>query len=343
MNSALLAYTDDAQLASRSGYHVIAGYLPDCPRTVTPRREPSDFLGRLRAKVLRQFAFSRWCSGGSFDMENQLQAQIAAGYTGPVHYLWCDRDLAFLDRRLHADTHPLIGTVHQCADILPQAIRRMSSLSHFAAIIIMSETQRSWLISHCVQPSRIHRILHGVDVDYYQPLEAKSSDAFTALAVGGTRRNFALLKEVANSLRNHSRIRIEIIGPSDKAPLFASMTNVRFQSRVSDAELLSKYQTASCLLHLIEDSTANNVVNEALACGTPVISERKGGVPEYVTSDCAILCPSGDGAAVVQALLDLADSRQRQQEMSHAARAHAVTLDWRNIAAQTRQLYHGLS
>ena len=337
---ALLAYTHDAHLATRSGYHVIAAYLPQCPQTVAPRLDPVSPIARLRTRVRRRFAFSRWCMGGSFEVEDEIRARIQAGYAGPVHFLWCDRDLGSLDRELDPATHPLIGTFHQCVGVLPEAIRRVASLPRFAAIIIMSETQRAWFASQGVKPDRVHRLLHGVDVDYFMPAIERTGERFTVLAVGGTQRNFSLLREVAASLPD---VAFEIVGPSDKRAIFEGMTNLEFHHRLTDEQLLSRYQQASCLLHLITDSTANNVINEALACGTPVISERHGGVPEYVTPECAILCPHQSGAAVVDAIKALAASRMRQDEMRLAARAHALTLDWRLIAAQTEELYQSLS
>lgn len=340
---ALLAYTDDALLARHSGYHVIANYLPECEKVVTPRREPSSLFGRIRSKVLRRLSFSRWCAGGSFEMEAQINARIEAGYAGCVHYLWCDRDMAFLDRRINPSSHPLIGTFHQCADILPEVIRRVSSLWKFAAIIIMSETQRRWFEEHGVEADRIHRILHGVDVDYFRPAEQVKDDGFRVLAVGGTRRNFGLLQSVAATLQQERAIQFEVVGPTDRKAMFGGMNNLVYHDRLSDADLLSKYQSASCLLHLIEDSTANNVVNEALACGAAVVSECHGGVPEYVTEDCAVLCSPGDGDEVVNAIKRLARDDRRLSEMRLAAREHAMTLDWRHSAIQLEQLYSGLS
>lgn len=340
---ALLAYTDDALLARHSGYHVIANYLPHCEKVVTPRREASSLVGRLQSKVLRRLSFSRWCAGGSFEMEAQIKARIAAGYVGCVHYLWCDRDMGFLDRRIDPTSHPLIGTFHQCADILPEVIRRVSSLRKFAAIIIMSETQRRWFQERGVEADRIHRILHGVDVDYFRPVEQVKDDVFRVLAVGGTRRNFDMLHSVAAALQREKAIQFEVVGPTDRKAMFGGMSNLFYHDRLSDADLLAKYQSASCLLHLIEDSTANNVVNEALACGAAVVSERHGGVPEYVTEACAVLCNAGNGDEVVNAIKLLARDDRRLSEMRLAARAHAMTLDWRHSAIQLEQLYSGLS
>jgi len=337
--SPFLAWTVDRHLAGRSGYHVLADYLPECAQ-VTSARSDGVGMARLRARILRRFSFSRWCTGGSFDLERLVTQRIREGYSGPVHYLWCDRDLAFLAAT--SCGFPLVGTFHQCSDTLSEAIRWPQQLKRFSAIIIMSETQRAWFEARGVQVSHIHRILHGVDIDYFQPASAKASEHFTALAVGGTRRDFALLSQVANVMRDHTKVRFEVVGPHDKKAIFHGLPNVFYHDRLSDDELRAKYQQASCLLHLIEDSTANNVINESLACGTPVISQRMGGVPEYVNSDCALLCPPRDGASVVQAITQLVASSQQQQEMQLAARAHALTLDWRIVAEQTRQIHASL-
>lgn len=334
---AILGYTQDDILAGRSGYHVIADYLQGVDCVVRPRRDPTAFWPLLRTRIQRRQSFSRWCVGGSFEMEQLLLMKANAQPTVPVHLLWCDRDLGFLDQKLSS---PLIGTFHQCGSELDQIITRPAALRRFAHIIIMSHTQRSWFVSQGVPADRVHRILHGVDVDYFHPAPKPQQDRFEVLAVGGTKRHFSLMADVARALLSQPEMHFTIIGPDDQTAPFHGLENVRYLTRISDAELLQQYQTASCLLHLVTDSTANNVINEALACGLPIVSQDHGGVPEYVTPDCALLSSMEQGgSAIVASLHRLAGSQQLQQEMSQAARVHALTLDWRFIAAETQQLY----
>lgn len=335
----LLVWSQDDILAHRSGYHVLADYL-EADRVVTKRSDPSTGLPLLVTRVMRRFAFSRWYSGGSREMEQAVRKRCREGFGGLVHLLWCDRDLGFLDYSLDPSKHPLIGTFHQCPDDLPQVIRRPSALRKFAAIIMMSESQRPYFRSHGVPDERLHRVLHGVDVDHFTPQSLAATDAFTVLAVGGTRRNFPLMRAVAEALQDHASITFDIVGPPDKEHVFQGLRSVRYHCRVSDDRLLAMYRQASCFLHLAENATANNAMLEALACGVPVVSQRVGGIPEYLTPECSLLSATEDDPAVVKALRDLAASASRQHEMRLAARAHALTLDWRITARATTEIYH---
>lgn len=276
-------------------------------------------------------------------MEQAVWKHCRAGFDGPVHLLWCDRDLGFLDLFLKHSKHPLIGTFHQCVDDLPHVIRRPSALRKFAAIILMSDSQRSYFTQYGVSSSHLHRVLHGVDVDHFTPESFDAPEAFTVLAVGGTRRNFALMRAVVETLQDDTPITFDIVGPSDKEHWFQDLRNVRYHCRVTDARLLEMYRRASCFLHLAENATANNAMLEALACGVPVVSQRIGGIPEYLTAECSCLSDAEDGPAVIKALRDLAASSSRQCEMRQAARTHALTLDWRIAARATTEIYQNVA
>ncbi|MDB6075816.1 MAG: glycosyl transferase group 1, partial [Verrucomicrobiaceae bacterium] len=279
----LLAWSQDAILAHRSGYQVLADYMK-AETIVTKRRDPSAALPLFLTRIARRLACSRWYAGGSLEMERKLWQRCHQDFTGLIHLLWCDRDLGYLDWLVKSPAHPLVGTFHQCADDLPAVIRRPSALKKFAAIVLMSDSQRSYFLQHGVAPERLHRILHGVDVDHFTPLPYDTQgEAFKILAVGGTRRNFTLMRNVAETLQDSPSITFNIVGPPDKQSILNGLPNVRYHCGITDAALLAMYQESSCFLHLPENATANNAMLEALACGMPVICHRVGGIPEYVT------------------------------------------------------------
>jgi glycosyltransferase involved in cell wall biosynthesis len=329
----LLLSTIDAQLSRRSGYHLLAEYMPHAERITAPRRDATGWRW-LAIGTARRLAFTSWYLAGCAEMEYAAWRRIRRGFDGVVHFLWCDRDLGFLDRVLDPRHHRLVATFHNCTDTLRAIIRHPRRLRHAAAIILMSETQRAFFRDAGIPNDRIHFIPHGVDTEFFCPPAARDSGKFIALAVGGYRRNFTLLREICESL---PEVRFEIVGPPAVAPKFHGLRNTRFSSGLNDVELLAKYQEASCLLHLAEQATANNVLLEALACGLPVISEPVGGIPEYVNDQCAML---GDPRA---SLRRLAESPALRAQMSAAARTRAGELAWPGIAARTLELYRSLA
>jgi glycosyltransferase involved in cell wall biosynthesis len=334
----LLLSSAHASLARRSGYQVIADYLPGAQLITAIREDPASALLLLGARLLRRGAFSRWYLGGSAQLEWKAWQTLRTAGPSPVHMLWSDLDLGYLDLLLDRDRHPLFGTFHQCSDALNSTIRFPHRLRKFAGVILMSATQRPYFEQNGVDPARIHVVLHGVDSAHFTPAATRNAEPIRVLAVGGYRRNFSLLQSICAHFTGGT-IEWDIVAPSSVAPMFAGMPHVKFQSGVSDESLLELYRSASIFLHLAENATANNALLEAMSCGTPVVAERVGGVPEYATTDAAILVPPGERDALIRAIEDLANARVRRTEMGMAARSRAQELDWKNIAQETEAVY----
>src|SRR5262249_19155610 len=115
-----------------------------------------------------------------------------------------------------------------------------------------------------------------------------------------------------------------------------------FESGLSDAALLESYQTADCLLMLVEDATANNAVMEAMACGLPVVTHAKGGLPEYVTDAEGRMIQNASIEKVGEALERLKDDIAMRREKSQNARRRALSLSWQSTATVTEKLYNEL-
>jgi glycosyltransferase involved in cell wall biosynthesis len=256
--------------------------------------------------------------------------------------MWADQDFGFLDLLMNRARNPLVGTFHCCPGDLPQVIRFPSRLREFAALILMSECQRPFFLEAGVAAERIHVVLHGVDTEHFIPGAVNDARPFTVISAGGYRRNFPLLRKVCERLADARDIRFEVVAPADFRAMFDGLANVRFSTGLGDAELLQKYRSASCLLHTAEQATANNVLVEALACGLPVVAERVGGIPEYVTGECSILTAPHDDAALADAIRLLALSPERRRTMGLAARGHALELAWPKVAVRMDAIYRAL-
>lgn len=67
------------------------------------------------------------------------------------------------------------------------------------------------------------------------------------------------------------------------------------------------------------EGTPNSIV-EAMACGKPIIASEVGGIPDMIGEEAGILVPPGDTAALVQAMLRLAEDVELRKRMGGAAK-----------------------
>ncbi len=335
----LLLSSNELAHTGRSGYPILNEYLRNSVVVHRRRAVCRNLLGRGVQVALRLFSVSQWYSLSSATLEYSGWRQL--NRTSLIHLLWGDRDWGFLDLLLNPSKNALLATFHACPDDFAATVSRSGRLKNLAAVILMSEVQRENFLKAGMRPDRIHVIQHGIDPKHFVPAKKKRepSTKFTALHVGSYRRNFDDLEAVCDKLSNSPNIRIKIITSPKIGARFANKPNVEVVSGLSDAELLKAYQDADCLLMTAEAATANNAILEGIACGLPVVTQRVGGIPEYVNTDCAFLCEPGDSDALVNGLERLQADLDLRMRMGQAARARALELDWVHVAAKTQAVY----
>ncbi|MDX2165624.1 MAG: glycosyltransferase [Deltaproteobacteria bacterium] len=114
---------------------------------------------------------------------------------------------------------------------------------------------------------------------------------------------------------------------------------VRLLGGLDQALLPQWYRAADLLVLATFREGAPNVVREALACGTPVVASRVGGVPELIPSDdLGILVAPGDSAALARSLA----SGLRREWDRPAIAARVAGRDWQSagdvVAAELARL-----
>ncbi len=86
------------------------------------------------------------------------------------------------------------------------------------------------------------------------------------------------------------------------------------------------------------------VALEAMACGTPVIASKVGGLPSFIQDDTTgFLVPEGDEKSLAEKILSLLNRPSLKDSMGIQARIRAKELSWQNIAGQMLSLYQSLS
>ena len=338
----LLLSTNSGGHTGRSGYSILAQYISGAYLIDRARKDPQHGLGRLATGIMSRTTVSGWYRFGSARMELAACRFLLRGFTGVIHLLWADCDLGFSDILRSRTRHPMCGTFHSPSTTLAKNINYPSRLRGLDRIILMSDGQRRFFEAHGVPKARLRVVYHGVDTNFFHPSRGGGAERFTVLFVGSFLRNFGLLRQVCEALSPLKDVDVKIVSASTVRSRFAGLQNVAFAPRLTDTELLEAYQSASCLLMTAEDATANNAVLEAMACGLPIVSERVGGIPEYVNGKCAYLTEPGRAEPILRALKRLRESASLQADMGEASRRRAEELKWEIAAAQTTEIYKEL-
>lgn len=119
---------------------------------------------------------------------------------------------------------------------------------------------------------------------------------------------------------------------------------VRFPGAIAQDDLPTYYRAAEALVVTSRYESFGLVAVEALACGTPVIASRVGGLPSIVREGENGLLASWRSPSAFAARIDelLADDALRAR-LRAQARHSVERLDWRRIGDRVRALYGALT
>jgi glycosyltransferase involved in cell wall biosynthesis len=157
--------------------------------------------------------------------------------------------------------------------------------------------------------------------------------------LGNTERDHGFAAQVAKRLPA-DRFEFRVRTASHEKSFYAGIPCVNLLPRLSDEEFLREYQQADVLAMPMLDSAANDVLLESMACGTPVMVNRVGGVPEYVGPDGNFLMSNDRNVDEwVGKLLGLEQNRDVVERMRPATRMWAERFDWKALVEDYRAMY----
>jgi glycosyltransferase involved in cell wall biosynthesis len=174
------------------------------------------------------------------------------------------------------------------------------TLEHAASVITVSAALKDVMLGLNIDPGKIHVIPNGVDVERFRYLarsEARDKlrlpgNAEILISVGAlipAKGHHLLIRAFAQVALQHPTLQLHLLGEGAYRPeLERLVRQLGLQERVQlpgkrpNEELQLWFSAAdlSCLASAREGWP--NVITESLACGTPVVATRVGGIPEIL-------------------------------------------------------------
>jgi glycosyltransferase involved in cell wall biosynthesis len=221
--------------------------------------------------------------------------------------------------------------------------RMLEAARGAAALIAVSAALRERMVQLGMPAERIAVLRNGVDARLFAPAERAAArlafalppDAPVLACVGNLvpEKGVELFVDAVARLPGvHGLVVGE--GPEHAALVARAMqlgvgARMRFVPNMPQSRLRLAYGAADALVLASSREGWPNVVLEALACGTPVVATRVGGVPEILTAPVAGCCVAERTA---DALADAARTLLAAPPPRDAVRAHALGFDWDTVA-----------
>ena len=260
-----------------------------------------------------------------------------------VHVLYGDEQMNLLLKWRSLVPCPLIASFHFPTSRV--SVRYECFQKHLLkgidAAVVVSRCQlpdfRRWL-----GPERVVYVPHGIDTRRFSPgIRESRRQGVRLITVGDHMRDWEALHRIIDQCRELP-VQFDVIARQDYWPYLTGCKNVRLQSGIAEDALVALYREADALLLPVLDATANNAVLESLACGTPVISNAVGGVPDYVDDSCGWLFVKGEVDGIVQLIRNVCADKQASESKREAARQKSLEFEWSRVVSQMQAIYQAV-
>lgn len=227
-------------------------------------------------------------------------------------------------------------------------------------IIAVSQGMREDVIEHFnVDPRRVAVIHNGIDLAGYRRVDDSAVlDMYNirrpyVLFVGRVSRQKGILNllDAVGSLNPGVTI-VMCAGSPDTpeveqevASRVSQMDNVVWINKMLPKEqVISLYSNAAVFACPSVYEPFGIINLEAMACETPVVASKVGGIPEVVVHEhTGLLVEPGDPQALAEAINTILDAPEMARRMGRAGRTRVEQhFSWDAIARQTKQLYESV-
>jgi glycogen synthase len=246
-------------------------------------------------------------------------------------------------------------------------IERTAYQNAHGIIAVSNEMKRDVVELYGVNPEKVKVIYNGIDPEFYHPIFDDSilkkyninPEKPFMLFVGRITRQKGISELIKAIPQINPNAQIVLCAGAPDTPqiaeecknLIAEAQKTRdgiiwIQEMVPHADLRVLYSHAAVFATPSQYEPFGIINLEAMACGTPVVGSKVGGIPEIIVEgETGYLVPLGESfkSSFAEKLNILLDNPELSKKMGEASRKRAESVfSWKSIAKQTADFYREL-
>ncbi|MBI1354159.1 MAG: glycosyltransferase [Acidobacteria bacterium] len=190
----------------------------------------------------------------------------------------------------------------------------------------------------------VHLMRRGVEIELFHPDKRSRTDGVFELGYVGrisSEKNVRFLDRLEKGLlaRGKPNFRIVVVGHGgEQAWLESQLSHGSFPGVLKGEALARAFANFDLFVFPSFTDTYGNVINEAMACGTPCVVTTGGG-PKYLIKDGETGVVARDEEHFIQTVAELMDDPSRHRAMRLASREHAVENSWDRVFERLFEQY----
>lgn len=255
-----------------------------------------------------------------------------------IHNTHLEDNHGFLGTDKTRHNYHLIATAHQPVSWWKYTNRNKVCLQQLDLLIAL--TRRDQNFFEKIIPGRVRLVHHGVDTNFFTITKEIRDRPYRILFIGNWLRDIVFFDRVISKiLSSFKEILVDIVSPANKdlsSPVFrlCKYQQVSVHYNLSEEQLRNLYNNSRLLFLPLIDSTANNALLEAAACGVPIVTSDIESVREYTCSSYTYY--SNKKEDCVNYILDTIGNDSTLSKMSKTAKNNMIN----NFSATTAAKLH---